>query len=118
MPIAEIRLHIGRSKDSRRAKEKSMSMRKHCLSTIFASALIFGSLVSARAQGEITLLASSPAKATIDKVVAGFEAKSGLKVKVTYLGYVPTRTSVAQGKGLDVDLLAAPYPGAVASGTI
>jgi molybdate transport system substrate-binding protein len=95
-----------------------MSMRKHLSSAIFVTALVFGSLVSARAQGEITLLAPRPAKATIDKVVAGFEAKSSYKVKVTYLGYVPTRTSVAQGKGLDVDLLPAPYPGAVGSGTI
>ena len=88
-----------------------------CSATVVV-VLMLGSYVSARAQGEVTLLAPRPAKATIDKIVAGFQTKSNYKVKVTYLGYVPTRTSVAQGKGMDVDLLPAPYPGAVGSGTI
>jgi molybdate transport system substrate-binding protein len=91
---------------------------KYLLSAIFVVALVFGSWASARAQSEITLLAPGPARATIDKIVANFEAKTNYKVKVTYVNGVDTRQSVAKGKPLDVSLIVAPFPGAVASGTI
>ena len=50
---------------------------KNILSTIFAVALVFGSWVSAHAQGEITLLAVGPMRAPTEKIVANFEAKTG-----------------------------------------
>src|SRR4029077_20616964 len=73
---------------------------------------------SASAQGEITLLSPDPIKATIDKLVEGFEAKTGAKVKVTYGTGVSTRATVASGQALDVSLLFAPFPEALKTGNI
>jgi molybdate transport system substrate-binding protein len=87
-------------------------------SAIFAMALVFGGWGSARAQGEITLLAIGPMRAPTQKIVENFEAKTGYKVKVTYGNGVETRQMVAKGQPLDVSLLTAPFPGAIASGTI
>jgi len=70
------------------------------------------------AQSEITLMAPSPTRATMDKIVAAFTAKTGQKVKVTYLSGVITRQSVAKGQSWDVNLIVAPFPSAVASGMI
>lgn len=91
---------------------------RHLFTGIFVMALILGSWSSARAQGEISLLAVGPMRAPTQKIVDSFEAKTGHKVKVTYGNGAETRRMVAQGKTLDVNLLIAPFPGAVASGTI
>lgn len=85
---------------------------------IFAIALLFGSWASARAQGEITLLAPTIARKPIDTILANFQSKTSYKVKVTYVSGVAARQSVAKGQTLDVSLIIAPFPGAIASGTI
>lgn len=85
---------------------------------IFASALLFWSGACVYAQSEITLLAIGPMRAPTQKIVENFEAKTGYKVKVTYGNGAETRKMVAQGKPLDVNLVIAPFPGAMASGTI
>ncbi len=69
-------------------------------------------------QSEITLLAVGPMRAPTQKIVANFEAKTGSKVKVTFGNGTETRGMVAKGQGLDVSLIIAPFPGAIASGTI
>jgi molybdate transport system substrate-binding protein len=91
---------------------------KSALSIILglALALLFSS--SARAQSEVTLLSPDPIKATIDKLVGDFEAKTGTQVKVTYGTGVSTRKTVASGQALDVSLLFAPFPEAVKTGNI
>jgi molybdate transport system substrate-binding protein len=87
---------------------------------ILAIALACGGWAVARAQGqgEITLLAVGPMRAPTQKIIAGFEAKSGRKVKVTYGNGVETRRTVAKGQPLDVSLIIAPFPGALTSGAI
>ena len=85
---------------------------------IFVVALVFGGWISAHAQTEITLLAVGPMRAPTQKIVANFEAKTGDKIKVTYGNGVETRQMVAKGQPADVSLLIAPFPGAIASGTI
>ena len=81
-------------------------------------ALALGIASSARAQGEITLLAPGPIKEPLDRLLAAFETKTGTKVKVTYGGGVPTRKQVAAGQGLDVDILFAPFPEVLKTGNI
>lgn len=81
-------------------------------------ALVFGSWASARAQTEITLLAVGPMRAPTQKIVDNFQAKTGNKVKVTYGNGAETRRTVAKGQPLDVSLVIAPFPGALASGSI
>jgi molybdate transport system substrate-binding protein len=91
---------------------------KNLSSALFVITLLFGTCAGAQAQSEITLLAVGPMRAPTQKIVENFEAKTGYKVKVTYGNGAETRRMVAQGKPLDVNLLIAPFPGAVASGTI
>src|ERR1700745_739155 len=85
---------------------------------IFLTALVLSGFLTAGAQTEITLLAVGPMRAPTQKIVANFEAKTGYKVKVTFGNGAETRRTVAKGQGLDVSLIIAPFPGAIASGTI
>ena len=89
------------------------------LRSILVFAFVLGSWLNLHArQGEITLLAVGPMRAPTQKIVANFEAKTGNKVKVTFGNGSETRRMVAKGQGLDVSLIIAPFPGAIASGTI
>ena len=83
---------------------------KTLLSAVVVVALALGLSCSARAQSEITLLSPNPIQETMDKLVAGFEAKSGMKVKVTYGSGLGTRKQVASGQALDVSVMFAPFP--------
>jgi molybdate transport system substrate-binding protein len=87
-------------------------------SAIFLTVFLFGFRASAGAQSEISLLAVGPMRAPTQKIIANFEAKTGRKVKVTYGNGVETRKMVAKGQGLDVSIIIAPFPGAIASGTV
>lgn len=92
--------------------------------SVFGIALLLGSSCGARAQTEITLLAPGPIRGPLDKVIPGFQSKTGDKVKVTYgqgsrdTPPYGTRQLVARGQGLDVSIIFAPYPQAVASGNV
>jgi ABC-type molybdate transport system substrate-binding protein len=55
---------------------------------------------------------------TMDKIVAKFQSATNRKVTVTYEAAKLIRQLVAKGQPLDVSLIAAPFPGAIASGTI
>lgn len=92
--------------------------KKYFFSAILMFALVLGCWTSARAQGEITLLAPRNMQPTMDKIVANFQTKTGDRVKVTYQAPKLIRQLVAKGQPLDVSLLTPPYPGAIASGTI
>ncbi len=92
---------------------------KALLPAFLVVALSFGFLSSACAQSEITLLSPNPIQASFtDKLVAGFEAKTGIQVKVTYGSGLSTRKQVASGQALDVSVLFAPFPEAVATGNV
>jgi molybdate transport system substrate-binding protein len=91
---------------------------KHLISAMLVGAVVLGISSNARAQGEITLLSPNPIERTIDKLVADFEAKTGIHVKVTYGTGVSTRKTVASGQALDVSLLFAPFPEALRTGNI
>jgi molybdate transport system substrate-binding protein len=95
-----------------------MKRTRHGFAAVFVLALVFGSGASARAQGEITLLAVGPMRAPTQKIVDNFQAKTGFKVKVTYGNGAETRRTVAKGQPLDVSLIIAPFPGALTSGSI
>ena len=95
-----------------------MRQNKTAFQLILSVALVLGTWVAARAQGEITLLAVGPMRAPTQKIVDAFQAKTGNKVKVTYGNGSETRQMVAKGQPLDVSLVIAPFPGAEASGSI
>jgi molybdate transport system substrate-binding protein len=91
---------------------------KHFFSFLAVTALALGISSGARAQGEINLLAPGPIKEPLDKLISMYQTKTGTKVKVTYAGGVPSRKQVAEGKGLDVDLLFAPFQDVLKTGNI
>jgi molybdate transport system substrate-binding protein len=91
------------------------------LKSLFCGVLIALSLglsSNARAQNEVTLLSPNPIQQTMDKLVAGFQAKTGISVKVTYGSGLSTRKQVAGGQALDVSILFAPFPEALTTGNI
>src|SRR6266481_1774889 len=95
-----------------------MSIMKNIPSAVLLIGIVFGGWSCLHAQNEIILLAVGPMRAPTQKIVANFEAKTGNKVKVTYGNGAETRRTVAKGQPLDVSLIIAPFPGAIASGTI
>jgi molybdate transport system substrate-binding protein len=88
------------------------------LSLVITVVLALGISSGACAQSEVTLLSPDPIKATIEKLVSDFEAKTGTQVKITYGTGVSTRKTVASGQALDVSLLFAPFPEALKTGNI
>jgi molybdate transport system substrate-binding protein len=105
-------------RQSRPTSKLEVRILKSPLSFFVAVALALAIPLSAGAQSEITLLSPDPIKTTIDKLVEGFEAKTGTQVKVTYGTGVSTRATVASGHALDVSLLFAPFPEALKTGNI
>jgi molybdate transport system substrate-binding protein len=91
---------------------------KNLFSAVSVIALLIGGQVSASAQSEITLLAPSPTRRVLDKVLPNFQSKTGYKVKATYTGARTTTQSVAKGEPLDVSLVVAPATGALTSGSV
>jgi molybdate transport system substrate-binding protein len=70
------------------------------------------------AQDELTLLSPNPITRPLSKLVADFQARTGIQVKVIYGTGVSTRNTVASGQALDVSLLFAPFPEALKTGNI
>jgi len=80
--------------------------------------LVVGIAFKADAQAQLTLLSPNPIEATINKLTADFEKKSGIHVNVTYGTGVGTRKTVASGQALDVSLLFSPFADALKTGNI
>jgi molybdate transport system substrate-binding protein len=91
---------------------------KYFFSLVAVGVLFLGISSSARAQTEVTLLVPNPFRGSLDKLVPGFESKTGYKVKVTHGKGLGTRDQVARGEVFDVSILLPPYPEALASGNI
>src|SRR5262245_2056762 len=91
---------------------------KYLVSLLVVIGLTLHVASDARAQTEIALLSPNPIEATINKLTADFEAKTGIHVKITYGTGVSTRKTVASGQALDVSLLFAPFPEALKTGNI
>jgi len=98
---------------------------KYLLSCIVMVAVLLGSSYGARAQTEITLLVPGPmGRETMPKVIAGFESKTGDKVKMTFavgsrdVEPYGTKQLVARGQQSDVSIMFAPFPEALASGNV
>jgi molybdate transport system substrate-binding protein len=83
-----------------------------------AATLVVALVSGTSAETEIALLSPNPIQTTINALVADFEMKTGIHVKVTYGTGVSTRKTVASGQALDVSLLFAPFPEALATGNI
>lgn len=90
---------------------------------IFLSAPLFCALLAAAAPGamaqeQITLVAPGGARAAIEALIPGFEAKTGIKVKGTYGSGLGTKKQVAQGDVFDIQVVQPPFPAVLASGNV
>jgi molybdate transport system substrate-binding protein len=91
---------------------------KHVLSTILAMSFVFGLSISAAAQTEITVIGPGGVRAAVEKLIPGFEAKTGYKVKGTYGSGGGTHAQVVKGDVFDVVIVQPPYQDVIASGNI
>lgn len=91
---------------------------KYLHSSVVVVALVLGNSYTARAQGEITFLVPQPLKESVEKLIPGFESKTGYKVKMTVGSGLGTKQQVARGEPFDVPVILPPYPEALASGNV
>jgi molybdate transport system substrate-binding protein len=81
--------------------------------------LALGSLYQAGAQTkEITLIAPGGIRDAVERLIPGFEAKTGHKVKATFGSGLGTKQQVARGEAFDVPIVQPPYPEVLASGNV
>jgi molybdate transport system substrate-binding protein len=91
---------------------------KYLFSLVAVGALLLSVSLSASAQTEVSLLVPNPFRGSLDKLIPGFESKTGYKVTVTHGKGLGTRDQVARGEMFDVSILLPPYPEALASGNV
>src|ERR1019366_7657243 len=92
-------------------------MMKHWPSAVAATLLLLVSAHGARAQEEITVIGPNIMRAPIEQFVAGFEMKTGHKVKATFGAEVGTRQQIMRGEA-DVPLVEAPDADVIASNSV
>lgn len=80
--------------------------------------IVFAGACSAQAQTEVTLIAPGGIRAAIEKLIPGYEAKTGNKVKATYGSGLGTKKQVTNGEPFDVPVVQPPYPEVIASGNV
>ena len=81
-------------------------------------ALLLAAAPGAMAQEQITLVAPGGARAAIEGLIPGFEAKTGYKVKATFGSGLGTKKQVAQGDVFDIQVVQPPFPAVLASGNV
>ena len=93
-------------------------MKKYLLWSAVILIVIFGNSYGARAQDEVTLLAPGSIKDTLEKLIPGFEAKTGRKVKATFSQGIRIQHQIASGEAFDVPVMQEPFPEVLASGNV
>src|SRR6266571_6990038 len=104
-----------RTSITRPIREEAM---KHLLSSAMFVALVFGNPYGARAQTEVTLIAPGGIRTSIEKLIPGFESKTGYKVKATFGSGGGTKKQVVQGDAFDVPVVQPPLQEVLASGNV
>ena len=90
---------------------------KHLCSAVII-AFVAANPYSAFAQGEITLIGPGGIRAAVDQILAGYDSKTGYKVKGTFGSGVVAREQAARGDTYDVAIVQPPYPQVLASGNV
>ena len=80
--------------------------------------MLLGIASAAGAQEQITLVAPGGARAAVEALIPGFEAKTGYKVKATFGSGLGTKKQVAAGDDFDVKVVQPPFPEVLASGNV
>ena len=91
---------------------------RRILLPIIAVALLLTISSAARAQSEVTLIAPGGIRAAVEKLIPGFEKKTGYKVNATFGSGGGTKQQVVHGDVFDVPIVQPPYPDVIASGNV
>jgi molybdate transport system substrate-binding protein len=91
---------------------------KRRILAVVAAILVLAGISSAQNQKEISVLGSILFKPALDKLIPGFESKTGYKVKFTWGSGVTARERVASGEIFDASIVFAPFTDALASGQV
>jgi molybdate transport system substrate-binding protein len=91
---------------------------RNLLSSFFVAAMVLGGWVSAHAQKEISIDTPLPTKDSFEKILPGFEAKTGYKVVPKWGNGVGTKQEAEHGDPFDIFVVLPPYQEALASGNL
>src|SRR5215471_920540 len=91
---------------------------KTLLRSLMASSLLFGGVFTLFGQTEIRVDSPLPMKESFEKILPGFEAKTGNKVNVRYGTGVGTKQEAAKGDPYDVFIILPPFQEAMNSGNV
>ena len=84
------------------------SLRSSAVVVALVITFVLGNSSSARAQGEVTLVAPGGIRAAIEQLIPGFERKTGHKVKATFGSGGGTKQQVVRGEAFDVPIVQPP----------
>jgi molybdate transport system substrate-binding protein len=93
------------------------TMKYFRLAALILVVVLAGSF-SARAQTEVTLVAPGSARDALEQIIAGFETKTGYKVKATFGSGGKTKQMVIRGEAIDVSIVQPPFDDVLASGNL
>ncbi len=85
---------------------------------VVAAAMVMAISWAVHAQTVVTLIAPGGIRAPIEKLIPGFESKTGYKVKATFGSGLGTKRQVTRGEAFDVPVVQPPYPEVIASGNV
>ena len=91
---------------------------KRLLPSLFVAAMIMGGWLSANAQKEISIDTPLPTKDSFEKILPGFEAKTGYKVMPKWGNGVGTKQDAERGDPFDIFVVLPPYQQTLASGNL
>ena len=91
---------------------------KHLLKSFVIGTLLLGGAFTAFAQTEIRVDSPLPMKESFEKILPGFESKTGYKVNVRYGTGVGTKQEAAKGDPYDVFIILPPFQEAINSGNV
>ena len=93
-------------------------MKKHLLSAVLVMIFVLALSHSAVAQTEITVIGPGGVRAAVEKLIPGFETKTGYKVKPTFGSGGGTHAQVVKGDVFDVVIVQPPNDDVIASGNV
>jgi molybdate transport system substrate-binding protein len=91
---------------------------KRIVMPVVCTAMLLSATVIASAQTEVTLIAPGGIRAPIEKLIPGFEQKSGYKVIATFGSGGGSKQQVIRGDAFDVPIVQPPLAEVVASGNV
>ena len=91
---------------------------KYLLSLSIVTLLLLGNPHGIRSQAEVTLIVPVSIKTAIDRLIPGFERKTGRKVRVIFGTGGGILQQVTRGEVFDVPILQPPFPEVLASGNV